>query len=271
MTKKIVLVGGGNMGEALIAGLLSSGRWKPSQITVCDIRHNHLASLRRRYKVNVSTDNRLAVREAGIVLLAVKPQQMKQVLGDLSPILRPSQMVLSIAAGITTRYIEKCLARRVPVVRIVPNAPALVGQGMAAIVRGRSAKGSHEDAARGIMETVGKVVKVPESQMDAVTAVSGSGPAYVFYLAEAMRDAGIELGLPPRVSDQLVRQTIMGAGVLLAQSEEKTHRLRQRVTSPGGTTEAAINVMEKAKVRTIFSKALARAAERSRELSRAQH
>jgi pyrroline-5-carboxylate reductase len=271
MRKKIVLVGGGNMGEALVAGLLNSGHWKPSQITVCDVRHDQLANLQRRYKVKTSANNRWAVREADMVLLAVKPQHMKHVLMDVGPVIRQSQLILSIAAGITTRLIEKFLARGVPVIRIMPNTPALVGQGMAAITRGRFAKAPHEQAARSIMETVGKVVTVPEKEMDAVTAVSGSGPAYVFYLAEAMRDAGVELGLSPHIADQLVRQTLKGAGALLAQSQEEAHTLRERVTSPGGTTEAALKIMEKARVRTIIAKALRRAAERSRELSRSQH
>ena len=259
------------MGEALVAGLLNSRRWKPSQITVCDVRRDLLASLRMRYKVKTCADSRPAVRQADIVLLAVKPQHMKDVLENISPVIRKSQLILSIAAGITTRFIQTFLARGVPVIRIMPNTPALVGQGMAAVARGRSAKGTHACAALSVMETVGKVVTVPEEKMDAVTAVSGSGPAYVFYLAEAMRDAGVELGLAPRVADLLVRQTIKGAGALLAESHEEAHALRRRVTSPGGTTEAALKVMEKAKVRTIFSKALAHAAARSRELSRAQH
>jgi pyrroline-5-carboxylate reductase len=271
MTKKIVLVGGGNMGEALVAGLVRSGHWKPSQITVCDVRHDQLASLQLRYKVKASADNRWAARDASVILLAVKPQHMKHVLEDLGPVIRQSQLVLSIAAGIPTKFIEKFLAKQVPVIRIMPNTPALVGLGMAALALGRAAEESHEKQARGIMETVGAVVTVSESEMDAVTAVSGSGPAYVFYLAEAMKDAGVELGLAPHVADLLVRQTVKGAGALLSQSHEEAHTLRQRVTSPGGTTEAALKIMEKAKVRAIISQALKRAAERSRELSRAQH
>ncbi len=259
------------MGEALVAGLVRSGAWKPSQITVCDIRHDQLAQLQLRYKVHASADNRWAVREADIILLAVKPQHMSHVLEELGPVIRQTQVVLSIAAGITTRFIEKFLAKGVPVVRVMPNTPALVGLGTAAMARGRFAREAHEQIARGIMETVGTVIAVPEREMDAVTAVSGSGPAYVFYVAQAMKEAGVALGLAPHVADSLVRQTIKGAGALLAQSHEEAQTLRQRVTSPGGTTEAALNVMEKAKVRSIFSKALRSAAERSRELSRQAH
>lgn len=267
MTKKIVFVGGGNMGEALIAGLLKSGHWKPSQITACDIRPDQLAQLQLRYKVHASADNRWAVRGASVILLAVKPQHMKHVLEDLGPVIQKDQLVLSIAAGITTAFIEKFLAKGVPVIRIMPNTPALVSQGMAGLARGKSAKDPHERLASSIMATVGQVVTVPEREIDAVTAVSGSGPAYVFYVAEAMKDAAVAMGLAPHVADQLVRQTIQGAGILLAQSHEEPQTLRTRVTSPGGTTEAALKVMEKAKVRAIFKKALLRARSRSIELS----
>lgn len=271
MSKKIVFVGGGNMGEALISGLLRSGHWKPSLIIACDIRPDQLAKLQLRYKVQASADNRWAVREADIVLLAVKPQHMKHVLEEVGPVIRQEQLVLSIAAGISTSFIEKFLAKGVPVMRVMPNMPALIGQGMAGMARGRFAKETHEHVARAIMETVGSVLSVPERQMDAVTAVSGSGPAYVFYVAEAMKEAGVQLGLSPHVADQLVRQTIKGAGTLLAQSHEEAHTLRERVTSPGGTTEAALKVMESAKVRAIFIKALKRAKERSSELSQLPH
>jgi pyrroline-5-carboxylate reductase len=259
------------MGEALIAGLLQSGHWKPSQIIACDIRHDQLIKLQLRYKVQASADNSWAVREADVILLAVKPQHMKHVLEEVGPVIRQNQLVLSIAAGITTSFIQKFLAKGVPVMRIMPNTPALVRMGMAGLARGRYAKEIHERTARGIMETVGSAVTVPERDMDAVTAVSGSGPAYVFYVAEAMKGAGVHLGLAPNVADQLVRQTIKGAGELLSQSHEEARTLRERVTSPGGTTEAALKVMEGAKIRAIFIKALKRARDRSRELSQLTH
>ena len=271
MTRKIVFVGGGNMGEALIAGLLRSGHWKPSQLIACDIRQDQLIKLQLRYKVRASADNRWAVREADIVLLAVKPQHMQRVLEEVGPVIRQNQLVLSIAAGITTSFIEKFLAKRVPVVRVMPNTPALVGLGMAGLACGRYARRFHESTARAIMETVGKVVTVAERDMDAVTAVSGSGPAYVFYVAEAMKGAGVHLGLAPDVADQLVRQTVKGAGVLLSLSHEEARTLRERVTSPGGTTEAALKVMEAAKVRATFMKALRSARDRSKELSELSH
>lgn len=267
--KKLALVGGGNMGEALIAGLLRSGHWKPSQITVCDIRHDQLVQLQLRYKVHASADNRWAVRDADIILLAVKPQHMPHALKDLGPVIRSSQLVLSIAAGVPIAYIERFLARGVPVIRVMPNTPALVGAGAAAIARGRSARPAHEKAAHAIFATVGSVITVTERHLDAVTALSGSGPAYLFYLAEAMQGAGTRMGLAAHVADGLVRQTLKGASLLLAQSHEEPRTLRQRVTSPGGTTEAAIHVLDTSRVKASFTKAIERARRRARELAQA--
>jgi pyrroline-5-carboxylate reductase len=267
--KTLVLVGGGNMGEALVSGLIRSGHWKPSQILVCDVRHDQLAQLQLRYKVKACADNRWAAREADIILLAVKPQHMGSLLQEIGPIIQTSQLILSIAAGIPTAYIQKYLAKGVPVMRIMPNTPALVGEGAAAIARGRWAKASHEKIVQSIFETVGSVVTVPEKDMDAVTALSGSGPAYLFYLAEAMQDAGARMGLAPQIADSLVRQTLKGAGKLLAQSHEEARTLRQRVTSPGGTTEAALKFLEKKGIRASITKAIQRARQRAQELATA--
>jgi pyrroline-5-carboxylate reductase len=266
--KRLVVIGAGNMAEALVAGLVRRGCWKPSQIVVTDLRSRQRRRLARTYNVAASADNASAVRKADIVLLAVKPPQMHGVLSEIGPWLRKNQLVLSIAAGIPTRVIESFLGRGVPVIRIMPNTPALVGMGAAALARGRFAKAAHERLACGMMETVGTVVTLREKDMDAVTAVSGSGPAYVFYLAEAMKEAGVKLGLRPQVADALVRQTIRGAGELLAQSKEDPRMLRRRVTSPGGTTQAALNVMEKARLKAVVHQALQQASKRSRALSK---
>jgi len=256
------------MGEALVSGLIQSRAWKPSQITVTDVRPDQLERLRKTYKVRTSDDNRWAVRDAEIVLLAVKPQQAGHVLEEVGPVLQETQLVLSIVAGLTTAKIERSLAKGVPVIRVMANTPALIGKSASAIARGRWSQEPHEKRAQAILSTVGSVTVVPEKEMDAVTAVSGSGPAYVFYMAEAMMEAGVKLGLAPHVADALVRRTIEGAGALLAQSREGAATLRQRVTSPGGTTEAALKVLERARFKFIFGQALKRAAARSGELSR---
>lgn len=265
---RIAVIGAGNMGEALIAGLIRSGLWQPAQITVCDVRHDQLTKFQLRYKVRASADNKWAVGDSDVILLAVKPQQMKHVLEEIAPSIRKNHLVLSIAAGVTTKSLEKYLPKGVAVIRVMPNTPALVGSGASAIARGQWARTAHEKVAESIFSTVGTVSLVPEKDMDAVTAVSGSGPAYVFYLAEAMHDAAIKEGLSAHVADQLVRQTIQGAGQLLAGSHEGAQILRRRVTSPGGTTEAAINVLEAARFKPNVLKAIKRAAVRSRELSK---
>lgn len=256
------------MGEALISGLLRSGRWKASAITVSDPRLERLEKLRRTYHVHVVTDNRISIRHAEIIILAVKPQQINAVLEDIGSWVTRRQMVVSIAAGIRTGFIEHHLVPGVAVLRVMPNTPALIGMGASAVCRGGAARRRHETIARSIFETVGIVETLSENLMDAVTALSGSGPAYVFYLAEALTEAGSRLGLARTVAERLVRQTLRGAGVLLADSRDSASVLRQKVTSPGGTTEAALKVMESGRLKALVSKALARASERSKELSK---
>jgi pyrroline-5-carboxylate reductase len=194
---------------------------------------------------------------------------MTHLLKEIGPVIRSSQLVLSIAAGIPTSFIERSLAKGVPVMRIMPNTPALVSAGAAAMARGKWAKPAHEKLVHSIFSTVGTVVTVAERDMDAVTALSGSGPAYLFYLAEAMQEAGSRMGLAPHIADSLVRQTLKGAGVLLSQSHEEPRTLRQRVTSPGGTTEAAVKSLDQARVKASITKAIGRAQRRSRELAKA--
>lgn len=256
------------MGEALVAGLLRAKSWNASQMTVTDVRPDLLKRLKKTYRVSISTDNPRAVAAADIVLLAVKPQYMAAVLQEIGGLLNRRQLVLSIAAGKTTSFIEKFLPKNVPVVRVMPNTPALIGSGASGICRGRYATAAHLKTAEAILNTVGTVDVVREKDMDAVTALSGSGPAYVFYVAEAMKESAAALGLPAAVADRLVRQTIKGAGQLLSQSPDEPAVLRRKVTSPGGTTEAALQVMESAGLKKIFSKALQKARQRSLELSK---
>lgn len=264
----LVLIGGGNMGEALVAGLLRSKQWKPAQITVADIRTEALNRVEKLYEVGTTGDAPKAVRSSSIIILAVKPQHARDVIRDIAPAVGPDQLLISIAAGLTTACLESHLAKGVPVIRMMPNMPAVIGMAASTVARGRHAAEAHLQQAVAIFSTVGVVEEVRESDMDAVTAVSGSGPAYVFYLAEAMRDAAVQMGLARRVADRLVRQTIRGTGEMLARSSDPPEVLRQRVSSPGGTTEAAIRTFDQAKLRSIFSKALHNARRRARELSK---
>ena len=200
-------------------------------------------------------------------LLAVKPQNMAEVLAGIKGSVSSSQVVISIAAGVRIERIEQALGEKVPVVRVMPNTPALAGAGAMVYCAGRHVNPAHEKTAKLLLGAVGKVWKVAEEWMDAVTALSGSGPAYVFNLAENMASAGLELGLPAELAESLARQTVFGAGLLLKQSLESPAALRERVTSPGGTTAAALEVLAEAGVPGIYKRALSAACRRSRELS----
>ena len=264
---RLAVLGGGKMGEALVAGLLASGFRKPEEIIVTGRRQERLSELKDSYGVDTSLANSSAVAGAELVVLSVKPQDIEALLGDISAELNPEQTVLSVVAAIPTSFIENHFAQEVPVVRAMPNTPSVVHEGMAGIAGGRYAGDEHLRLASEILEHVGRVVTVPESYLDAVTAISGSGPAYFALLAEAMIEAGILLGLSREVSTELVIQTMLGSAKLLR--DEKMHpvELREMVTSPGGTTIRAIRVLEQSGVRAAFLNAIQAAMERSQELA----
>jgi len=230
-------------------------------------REERVAELRERYGVEATLSNTEAVSGAAIVVIAVKPQDFTALLGEIGPAVSAEQTVLSVAAAIPTAQIEQHLADGVPVVRAMPNAPSTVHEGMAGLAAGAHAGDEHLQLAEDVLTHLGRVVRLPESAMDAVTAVSGSGPAYFALLAEAMIEAGILLGLSREVSTQLVVQTMLGTAKLLR--DEKMHPvdLREAVTSPGGTTIRAIRVLEQEGVRAAFLNAIQAAMERSQELA----
>jgi pyrroline-5-carboxylate reductase len=261
---RLAILGAGKIGESLLAGLLSAG-W--TDVVVTGRREERLAELRERYAVEGTLSNTEAVAGAAIIVIAVKPQDYAALLGEIAPSVSAEQTVLSVAAAITTSKIESRLAAGVPVVRAMPNAPSTVHEGIAGICAGSHAADEHLDLAEDVLTHLGRVVRLPESAMDAVTAVSGSGPAYFALLAEAMIEAGILLGLSREVSTQLVVQTMLGTAKLLR--DEKMHPvdLREAVTSPGGTTIRAIRVLEQEGVRAAFLNAIQAAMERSQELA----
>ena len=244
MNRKMVFLGGGNMAEALLQGILAAGQVRPSEVTVTDVRPERLRELEQRFGVTGTTDNAAALVGAHEVWLCVKPQQMTELLTPLAGI-APKALYISIAAGVTTRRIENALGGELRVVRVMPNTPALVGEGAAGIAAGSFA--AADDVARvgELMRCVGNAVVVEEDGLHAVTALSGSGPAYVFYLVEAMLRAAIELGADPLQARDLVVQTVIGAGKLMQASPgDSAETLRLRVTSKGGTTAAAIAAFE---------------------------
>ncbi len=261
----VAILGAGVMGETLLSGLLRAGR-RAEDLLVGEKRKERAVELEERYGVDV-VDNVDAARRADTLALVVKPQDMTELLAEIAPATRPGQLVVSLAAGITTAFIESHLPAGVAVVRVMPNTPALVDEGMAAISRGSHCDESHLQEAESLMASVGRVLRVPEKQQDAVTAVSGSGPAYLFFVVESMIEAGVHLGLPRSTASELVVQTVVGSAKLLRETGEHPTVLREQVTSPGGTTAAAVRELEDHKVRAAFLSALEAARDRSRALA----
>jgi pyrroline-5-carboxylate reductase len=267
MSRRICVLGAGKAGEALVAGLLSSGWSKPADIVATARHQERIEELSTRYGIEGTLDNVAAVKGAQVVVIAVKPQDIETLLGDVGAALDSSQTVLSIAAAIPTGLIERHMADGVPVVRAMPNAPVTVHEGMAGVTGGAHATEEHVALAEEVLGSVGRSVRVDEAYMDAVTAVSGSGPAYFALLAESMIEAGILLGLSREVSTDLVVQTMLGTAKLLRDERMHPVELREMVTSPGGTTISAIRELEQAGVRAAFLNAIQAAMKRSRELA----
>jgi len=264
--KKIVFIGAGNMGEALIRGIIADGLYPPSAIIASDPDKELREKLEKELGINTTYDNRAAVRGADIVCLAVKPQLLDIVLEDISEDITEDQLLISILAGISTRRIEDALGKQVRVVRVMPNTPALVRAGMAGISPGRYAGPDDMKTTIDIKKAVGDVLEVVEDLIDAVTGVSGSGPAYLFYFVEALSHAGVKAGLSPEQSDFLARKTIIGSAKLLEETGLTPEELRRNVTSPGGTTEAALKTFEELGFEEIMEKAVRAARDRAREL-----
>src|SRR6266550_2555255 len=265
--RRIAILGGGKIGESLLAGLLSSGWRKPEEMVVTGRRQERIDELAERYGVETTLANTDAVSGASFIVIAVKPQDFDVLLGEIGGLLTPEQTVLSVAAAIPTAAIEARIGPGVPVVRAMPNRPATVHEGIAGVCAGAHAGDEHLALAEEALAHLGSVVRVAERYMDAVTAVSGSGPAYFALLAEAMIEAGILLGLSREISTQLVVQTMFGTARLLRDEGIHPVELREQVTSPGGTTIRAIRELELAGVRAAFLNAIHAAMERSRELA----
>ncbi len=266
----IGFIGGGNMAEALIKGIVACGVYAPDNVLVSDIRAERLEFLADRYGVTATGSNSELASKVEAIVLAVKPQNMIDVLGGLTDAIGPETLVISIAAGITVANLAAVLGE-IAIIRVMPNTPALIGEGASALFANEQAEPFLEEAVS-IFSSVGKAVAVNEEDLiDAVTAVSGSGPAYYFLLMEEMIKAGVELGLSEDVARDLVLQTARGAGLLATEADkngESPAELRRKVTSPGGTTEAAIKVFKEGKIGELVSAAATRARERSRELAK---
>lgn len=264
----VAILGAGKIGEALLAGLLAAGR-APDSLMFTERTADRTTELTRRYGVR-GVGNAFAARAADVLVVAVKPQDIDPLLAEVAPAITTGTLVVSLAAGLPTALYERDLPAGTPVVRVMSNTPILVGEAMSAISPGSHATADHLQLVQDLLATVGKVVRVPESQQDAVTALSGSGPAYFFFLVEAMIDAGILLGLPRTVAAELIIQSAVGSARMLRDSGEHPVTLREAVTSPGGTTISAIRELEKHGVRAALLAAIEAAALRSAELGRAK-
>ena len=260
----VAILGTGKMGEALLSGLLRSG-YSPASVIAGVRRADRGTELRDRYGVEV-TDAATAAKLADTLVLASKPQDMGRLLDEIAPAVSPGQLVISVAAGITTVFIGSRLTGEVPVVRVMSNTPVLVDEAMSVISAGAFAGEEHLRRAEELLRPVGKVLRIPESQQDAATALSGSGPAYVYYLVESMVDAGILLGMGRAAALEMVTQAVYGAATMLRESGEHPVILREAVTSPGGTTISAIRELERHGVRAAFLAAIEAARDRGREL-----
>ncbi|MBE1878665.1 pyrroline-5-carboxylate reductase [Myceligenerans pegani] len=269
MTERVAILGTGNMGEAVLAGAIGAG-WSPGEI-VATVRATAQgeargASLRDRHGVATTTDNAAAATDAGLVVVAVKPKDVPAVLDEIAPALADAAVVVSVAAGVTTAAMEARLRPGTPVVRTMPNTPAQIGAGITAVAPGAAADDSHLTLVERFLAGTGDVVRVAEKDLDAVTALSGGGPAYVFLVIDALAEAGVHAGLKRDVAARLARQTVLGAARLTVETGEHPAILRERVTSPAGTTAAGLRVLEDRAVRAAFLAAVEAARARSAEL-----
>lgn len=268
MNHELAIIGAGNMAEAIARSVIAA-RVIPSEgIVVADVSAARREFFKKQFGVRAVEKNEIAVGGAQAVLLSVKPQQMKDVLIGIANVMWDQSLIISIAAGISSGFIERSLGsgKSWRVIRAMPNTPMLMGKGMVALARGQNASEGDLNSARRIFEAGATVLELDESKMDAVTAMSGSGPAYFFYLVEQMTQAGITLGLSAQEAHVLATRTCIGAAAMLEGSSEMPQELRKKVTSPGGTTQAAIELMESKQMGEVLVAAIRRAAERSREL-----
>ncbi|OLC01407.1 MAG: pyrroline-5-carboxylate reductase [Candidatus Rokubacteria bacterium 13_1_40CM_68_15] len=266
--KKVGFIGSGNMGEALIKGLTVANVVPGEMIWASDVRGDRLKELGRTYGIQLASDNLQLVREADVVIMAVKPQIMTPVLREIASVFSRRKLMISLAAGVSTDTIRAALGREGRLIRVMPNTPALVLEGVTAIAKGDGLEPEDMEVAGEIFSAVGRVVVLDESLMDAVTGLSGSGPAYVAVVIESLADGGVKMGLDRLTAMTLATQTVLGAAKLLLETRLHPGALKDMVSSPGGTSIAGVAALEEGGIRTTFIKAVERATQRSKELGR---
>jgi len=265
--KKICIIGTGNMGEAIVSGLIGSGSSDPGKIICTDVRESTLKAVAKEYGVQTTTSNLEAVAKSDIVIYAVKPQIMAAVIKETVEKLDMSKLVISIAAGVPMAALESCLNKKLRLIRVMPNIAAAVKEAATAVAAGKNASKEDVEIAMSIFDSIGKTVFIKENYlMDAITGLSGSGPAYIFLIVEALADAGVKVGLSRQEAIFLSAQTVLGAAKMLLETKEHPGQLRDKVTSPGGTAIAGLATLEKGGLRTTLINAVEVATNRSREL-----
>ena len=269
--KKIGFIGGGNMAEAILKGMLSSSLIKASNIFVSEPNKSRQTFLTTEFKVKVTKGNLDLVKKADILIVAVKPQIIREVLKDIADQVDSKKLVISVAAGVPISQIENALSKgkkkKLCVVRTMPNTPSVVQEGVTAITAGKGVGKSDLKISHEIFQAVGRTVEVAEEQIDAVTGLSGSGPAYIFMIIEALSDAGVKMGLSRQVANELTVQTVLGSALLVRETGTSPGELKNRVTSPGGTTIAGLHALEKGSLRATLMNAVEKATLRSKELA----
>ncbi|PCI36337.1 MAG: pyrroline-5-carboxylate reductase [Elusimicrobia bacterium] len=267
-TKKIAVIGAGHIGQAVIGGLLKAKLLSAKNITASRRDPARLDALKKRFAVHVTTDNRKAVKGADVLIIAVKPQGAPALFEEIASIVREDQLIISVMAGVTTQRMSSLLGKPNPIIRAMPNTPALVDAGATPLAKGEHATDADLKIAETIFKAVGIVDIIPESLMDAVTGLSGSGPVYIYMVIEALIDGGVKMGIPRNVARRLAAQTVFGAAKLVIETGKHPAILKDEVTTPGGTAIAAIHMLESKGLRNVLIEAVATAAKRSEELSR---
>lgn len=268
---KLAVIGVGKLGEALIAGLLKKGNLTASNISGSVGQEKSIERVRERLGVEASLDNREVARNADVIILAIKPQNMDRVLQEIAGDLAPDQLVISVAASVTTEFVQARMTKNIPVVRAMPNTPSVINAGMTGLCVGLYANQSHKNEAESIFKCVGETVFVDESLMDGVTALSASGPAYLYVVIESLAEAGVKLGIPRETSTLLASQTMLGAARMVLESNAHPALLKDMVTTPAGCTIDGLLELEEGKLRVTLIKAVVKAAERARELVNTQN
>ncbi|MCL2484844.1 MAG: pyrroline-5-carboxylate reductase [Endomicrobia bacterium] len=268
ISKKLFFIGSGNMAGAIISGLLQSKLVKPENIVCNDVVKEKVVALSEKYGVSIAENKAEAIIGSDIIFLSVKPQNMPGVFDEIKQFVKKGAIIISIAAGITTKFIEDSIGKEVAVIRAMPNTPALVLEGSTALCKGRFVSEDRLRRVKSLFSAIGKTVIVPEEKFDVITALSGSGPAYVFYLCELMQKAAEEMGLEKEVAEAFAVQTVYGSGKMLETTKTPAKALKEIVKSPNGTTEAALKYFESQNLSSIVLKAMQEAAKRSKELSK---